>query len=225
MAPREVSRALSSAELVEPLPSKPLPSEPSRSEVAAPRAYLTTVRYRNYVLFALTLCYVLNVMDRSQILAASMQAIKRDFGATDFQLGMLSGIPFAFFYSFLGIPIAAWADRSNRRNVLALAVATWSAMTALFGMAVNFTMLFAARVGTAIGEAGGTPPSHSLISDYFPKSRRGTAFAIYALAVPIGTSLGAAVGGWGNQHLGWRATFVLVGLPGIAVALLTRLTV
>jgi MFS family permease len=193
--------------------------------MAAPRAYLTTVRYRNYVLFALTLCYVLNVMDRSQILAASIQGIKRDFGASDFQLGLLSGVPFALFYSFLGIPIAAWADRSSRRNVLALAVATWSAMTALFGMAVSFAMLFAARIGTAIGEAGGTPPSHSLISDYFPKSRRGTAFSIYALAVPIGTALGAAIGGWGNQHLGWRATFLLVGLPGIAIAGLTRLTV
>ena len=110
-------------------------------------------------------------------------------------------MPFALFYSFLGIPIAAWADRWSRRNVLALAVATWSGMTALCGMAVNFTMLFAARVGTAIGEAGGSPPSHSLISDYFPKSRRGTAFSIFALAVPIGTSLGAAIGGWGNQHL------------------------
>jgi len=181
--------------------------------------------YWNYVLGALTLCYVFNVMDRSQILAASVQAIKKEFGASDFQMGMLSGIPFALFYSFLGIPIAAWADRSSRRNVLALAVATWSGMTALFGMAVNFTMLFAARIGTAVGEAGGSPPSHSLISDYFPKSRRGTAFATYALAVPIGTSLGAAIGGWGNQQLGWRMTFVMVGLPGILLALLMRLTV
>ena len=124
----------------------------------------------------LTLCYVVNVVDRSQILAASVQAIKKEFGATDFQLGLLSGMPFALFYSLMGIPIAAWADRSSRRNVLVLAVGTWSAMTALFGMAVNFTMLFLARIGTAIGEAGGSPPSHSLISDYFPKARRGTAF-------------------------------------------------
>ena len=120
---------------------------------------------------------------------------------------MLSGLPFALFYSFLGIPIAAWADRSSRRNVLALAVAMWSAMTALCGAAMNFSMLFAARIGTAIGEAGGSPPSHSLISDYFPKTRRATAFSIFALAVPVGTALGAAIGGWGNQHYGWRATF------------------
>jgi MFS family permease len=181
--------------------------------------------YANYVLGALTLCYVLNTMDRSQILAVSLQAIKRDFGASDFQMGVLTGIPFALFYSFMGIPIAAWADRSSRRNVLALAVAAWSAMTAVFGMAVNYAMLFAARVGTAVGEAGGSPPSHSLISDYFPKSRRGTAFSIYALGVPIGTSLGAAVGGWGNQHLGWRMTFVLAGVPGIMIALIVWLTV
>ena len=138
---------------------------------------LRTTWYRNYVLGVLTLCYVVNVMDRSQILAASVQSIKKEFGASDFAMGMLSGIPFALFYSLMGIPIAAWADRSSRRNVLALSVATWSAMTALFGMALNFPMLFAARVGTAIGEAGGSPPSHSLISDYFPRNRRATAFS------------------------------------------------
>ena len=166
---------------------------------AAQSPLLTRTWYANYVLGVLTLGYVLNTMDRSQILAASLQAIKKEFAASDFQMGLLTGIPFAVFYSVMGIPIAAWADRSSRRNVLAIAVASWSAMTGIFGMAVNYAMLFAARVGTAIGEAGGSPPSHSLISDYFPKSRRGTAFAIYALGVPIGSSLGAAFGGWGNQ--------------------------
>jgi MFS family permease len=186
---------------------------------------LTKTWYANYVLGALTLCYVLNTMDRSQILAASLQNIKREFAASDFQMGLLTGIPFAVFYSIMGIPIAAWADRSSRRNVLSLAVASWSAMTAIFGMSVNYAMLFAARVGTAIGEAGGSPPSHSLISDYFSKSKRGTAFAIYALGVPIGSSLGAAYGGWGNQTIGWRNTFLLAGVPGMAIALLLWLTV
>jgi predicted MFS family arabinose efflux permease len=186
---------------------------------------LTKTWYANYVLVALTLCYVINTVDRSQILAASLQAIKKEFGASDFQMGVLTGIPFALFYSVMGIPIAAWADRSSRRNVLSLAVAVWSAMTAIFGMAVNYAMLFAARVGTAIGEAGGSPPSHSLISDYFPKNRRGTAFSIYALGVPIGSSLGAALGGWGNQALGWRMTFILAGVPGIVIALCLWLTV
>jgi MFS family permease len=140
-------------------------------------------------------------------------------------MGLLTGVPFAIFYSVMGIPIARLADRTSRRNVLALAVATWSAMTAIFGLAVNYAMLFAARVGTAIGEAGGSPPSHSLISDYFPKRRRGKAFSIFALGVPIGTSLGAALGGWGNQALGWRMTFILAGVPGLVVALLLWLTV
>ena len=192
---------------------------------AAQSPLLTKTWYANYVLGALTVCYVINTMDRTQILAASLQAIKKEFGASDFQMGVLTGIPFAFFYAFMGIPIAALADRSSRRNVLAIAVATWSAMTALFGLAVNYAMLFAARVGTAIGEAGGSPPSHSLISDYFPKSRRGTAFSIFALGVPIGTSIGAALGGWGNQTLGWRMTFVLAGVPGLVIALLLWLTV
>jgi MFS family permease len=186
---------------------------------------ITSRSYANYVLLMLTLCYVVNVVDRSQVLAASVQAIKAEFGASDFQMGLLSGLPFALFYSLMGIPIAAWADRSSRRNVLVLAVATWSGMTALFGTAVNFTMLFLTRIGTAIGEAGGSPPSHSLISDYFPKARRGTAFAIYALAVPVGTSIGAAIGGWGNQNLGWRNTFIAIGLPGIVLALIVFLTV
>ena len=193
--------------------------------LAAQSPPLTKTWYANYVLVALTVCYVLNTMDRSQLLASSVQAIKREFGASDFQMGALTGIPFALFYSLMGIPIAAWADRSSRRNVLALAVASWSAMTALFGMAVSYPMLFAARVGTAVGEAGGSPPSHSLISDYFAKSRRGTAFSIFALGVPIGTSLGAALGGWGNQNLGWRMTFILAGVPGIVIAVLLWLTV
>jgi len=193
--------------------------------VARQEGLLAKPSYAYYVLVMLTLCYVVNVVDRSQVLAASVQAIKKEFGASDFQMGMLSGLPFAIFYSLMGIPIAAWADRSSRRNVLAIAVGMWSAMTALFGMAVNFTVLFLTRIGTAVGEAGGSPPSHSLISDYFPKARRGTAFAIYALAVPIGTSLGAAIGGWGNQNLGWRNTFIVIGLPGIVLAVLVLLTV
>jgi MFS family permease len=202
-----------------------LASAPKPPAVHAGEGLLGKPWYWCYVLLALTICYIVNVMDRSQILAASLQAIKAEFGASDFQLGLLSGIPFALFYSFLGIPIAALADRWSRMNVLALAVATWSGMTALCGMAVNFPMLFAARVGTAIGEAGGSPPSHSLISDYFPRTWRGTAFSFYALAVPVGTALGAFMGGWGNQNLGWRNTFILVGVPGILLALLVRLTV
>jgi MFS family permease len=206
--------------------SQQSPAEPPGTSHEPPVSRLLSAPwYWYYVLGLLTLCYVANVVDRSQVLAASLQAIKREFGATDAQLGILSGLPFAIFYSFLGIPIAAWADRSSRRTVLAWSCALWSAATGVCGMAVNFGMLFGARVFTAIGEAGGSPPSHSLISDYFPKLKRGTAFSIFALAVPIGTSIGAAIGGWGTQHLGWRATFYLVGFPGVFLALLVRMTI
>ncbi len=149
--------------------------------------------YRHYVLGLLFLSYVVNVMDRSSVLAVSLQSIKAEFGASDTQLGLLSGIAFAVFYLDDGHPDRGLADRSSRRNVLAVSVAVWSGMTALCGMAVNFAMLFATRVGTAIGEAGGSPPSHSLISDYFPKTERGRAFAIFALGVPFGTALGSFV--------------------------------
>ena len=186
---------------------------------------LTERSYRRYVLGVLFLTYVLNVIDRTPVLGLSLQFIKKEFGASDFALGLLSGITFAIFYSTLGIPIARWADRGNRRNVLAIAVAVWSGMTALCGLAVNFLTLFAARVGTAIGEAGGSPPSHSLISDYFPKSERAKAFAIFALAVPFGSALGNWVAGHSIQAFGWRPTFMLVGLPGVAVAALVWLTV
>lgn len=181
--------------------------------------------YRHYVLGLLFLSYAFNVMDRSSVLAVTLQSIKAEFGASDTQLGLLTGIAFALFFSTFGIPIAAIADRSSRRNVLAVSIAVWSGMTALCGMAVNFTMLFATRVGTAIGEAGGTPPSHSLISDYFKKNERGRAFAIFALGVPFGTALGTFAAGQALQAYGWRTTFMLVGLPGLLVAALVALTI
>jgi MFS family permease len=186
---------------------------------------MTSWWYRHYVLGLLFLSYAVNVMDRSSVLAVTLQSIKAEFGASDTQLGLLTGIAFAVFFSTMGIPIAALADRSSRRNVLAASIAVWSGMTALCGMAVNFTMLFATRVGTAIGEAGGTPPSHSLISDYFPKSERGRAFAIFALGVPFGTALGTFIAGQALHAFGWRTTFMLVGLPGVLVAALVALTI
>lgn len=180
--------------------------------------------YRHYVLGVLMLAYVANIMDRS-VLAILLEPIRAEFHASDAQLGVLGGIAFAFFYSFFGIPIAAWADRSSRRDVLALAVAAWSVMTALCGAAGSFVQLLLARIGTGVGEAGGSPPSHSLIADYFAPLRRGTALSLYAMAVPIGAMLGAFLGGWGNELYGWRLTFMLVGLPGVLIALLVRFTV
>lgn len=194
--------------------------EPSRDAGLLSRRW-----YRHYVLALLFLTYVVNVVDRTPVLGVSLQFIKEEFGVSDTRLGLLSGVAFAVFYSVMGIPIAALADRWSRRNVLAIAVAVWSGMTALCGLAVNYTMLFAARVGTAIGEAGGSPPSHALISDYFPKSERGRAFSIFALGVAVGTAVGNFIAGRSIQAFGWRATFMIVGLPGLLVALAVRLTV
>ncbi len=180
--------------------------------------------YAGYVLALLSLAYAVNVMDRA-VLAVLLESIKHTFHTTDTQQGFLGGMAFALFYATLGIPIAAVADRTSRRNVLAVCALLWSAMTALCGMASTFPLLVAARVGTAVGEAGGTPPSHALISDYFPLSTRATALSLYALGVPLGTMLGNLLGGWGNELYGWRTAFMLVGTPGVVVALLVFLTI
>jgi MFS family permease len=181
--------------------------------------------YQHYVLAILVLGYVFNVIDRSSVLGAVLPSIKAEIQASNFEMGLLGGLAFSVFYSFLGIPIARLADRWSRVNVLALSVALWSAATATCGLAWNYMSLFTSRALTAVGEAGGSPPSHSLISDYFPISRRATALAIYAMAVPFGTSLGNAASGWLNVWYGWRMTFVIVGVPGIVLALLIWLTV
>ena len=197
-------------------------SEPSAQPHPESASY--TPAYRTYILVVLLLTYVVNVMDRG-VLALLLESIRKEFELTDGQLGFLSSLPFALFYSTLGVPIATLADRTVRRNVLAACVALWSAATASCGLAFNFATLIAGRALTAIGEAGGTPPSHSLISDYFSRARRATALSIYALGVPIGAMLGNLLGGWGNHFFGWRMTFVLIGAPGLVVALLVMLTV
>lgn len=179
--------------------------------------------YRNYALAILFLGYVVNFIDRS-ILAILLEPIKLDLELNDTQLGLLGGLAFALFYTTLGIPIAALADRWSRVKILAIAMVVWSGMTAVCGLAQNFLMLLAARVGVGVGEAGASPPSHSLISDYFPIETRATALSIYALGIPVGSMIGNFVGGWGAEALGWRQTFVLVGVPGILVALFIWLT-
>jgi len=176
-------------------------------------------RYRNYALGILFLGYVVNFVDRS-ILAILLEPIKHDLILSDSELGLLGGLAFALFYATLGIPIAALADRWSRVKVLAISMIIWSAMTALCGMASNFITLLMARIGVGVGEAGASPPSHSLISDYFPIESRATALSIYALGIPFGSMVGNFVGGWGADELGWRMTFFLVGIPGIFVALL-----
>ena len=171
----------------------------------------------------LFLVYVLNFIDRS-ILNILAQPIKDDLGLHDWQIGLLGGIAFALFYTTFGIPIARLADTHNRRNIIAVCLAVWSAMTAVCGLAQNFWQLLLARVGVAVGEAGGSPPAHSMISDLFASDRRATALAIYALGIPVGTMIGNLAGGWINEALDWRTAFIMVGLPGVAMALVLRFT-
>jgi predicted MFS family arabinose efflux permease len=182
-----------------------------------------TRSYSIYALGLLLTVYIFNFLDR-QILAVLLEAIKLEFQFTDTQLGLLGGVAFALFYSTLGIPIAWLADQHNRRNIIAASMALWSAMTALCGMATGFTSLYLARVGVGVGEAGGMPPSYSLISDYFPPERRGTALAVIGMGVPLGVLVGFLVGGWVNELFGWRAAFMVVGIPGIILALVLWIT-
>jgi MFS family permease len=191
---------------------------------AATNAALDRPSYQYYVLFVLVLGYIFNVIDRGA-LGILLQPIKQELHLSDSALGLLTGPAFAVFYSVLGIPIARLADRWSRVNVLALAIGVWTAATALCGAAYNFTTLFIFRCTTGIGEAGGSPPSHSLISDYFSGSKRATALAVYAMAVPVGTAIGNFVAGNSNVSFGWRWTFVIVGAPGLIVALLAWLTI
>ena len=151
--------------------------------------------YRYYALTVLVIGYVVNFVDR-QILAVLLEPIRKDLFFNDFQLGLLGGLAFAVFYATLGIPIAMLADRKSRVKILAAAMAVWSIMTALCGMATNFFWLLLARIGVGVGEAGANPPSHSLISDYFPVSTRATALSIYSLGIPIGSWIGTTIGGW-----------------------------
>jgi len=180
--------------------------------------------YANYVLGLLFVVYIFNFIDR-QILSILIEPVKQELGVSDTAMGFLTGLAFALFYTFAGIPIAHYADRGVRRTVIAVGLAAWSLMTALSGLVTSFSQLALARVGVGVGEAACAPPSHSLLSDYFAPARRGTALAIHAMGIHAGVLLGFMLGGWFSQSLGWRSAFLLVGLPGLALALLVRLTV
>lgn len=179
---------------------------------------------RRYTLFMLVAVFTSSHVDR-QIMGILGQPIKESLVISDTQLGLLSGIMFALFYATLGMPMAMWADRNNRRNLIAFSVFLWSLMTALCGMASNYLQLLLLRIGVGVGEAGSNPPSHSMIADLYPPERRATAMAIFGTGVNWGILLGFLVGGWVNEFFGWRAAFLIVGLPGIALALLVRFTV
>jgi MFS family permease len=176
-------------------------------------------RYRNYVLMMLTLVYVFNFIDR-QLIVILQESIKKELKLSDSQLGLLSGFTFAIFYVTLGIPIARFADKTNRKNTVAASLGLWSVMTAFSGLARNFTQLFFARIGVGVGEAGGSPPAHAMISDYFPPQKRSTALSIYSTGIYFGILTGFLMGGYLNQRLGWRTAFFVVGMPGMILSIL-----
>lgn len=180
--------------------------------------------YRYYVVAVLVLIYAVNFLDR-QIMAILVAPIGKDLNLSDTQLGMLSGVAFALFYATLGLPIARLADRYNRVRIIAISCAIWSGFTICCGMAGNFLQLAAARVGVGIGEAGGSPPSYSIIADYFPPQERGYAMSLYSLGIPLGITLGTAFGAVVANAYGWRVAFFAAGAPGVVLAVLLLTTV
>ena len=180
--------------------------------------------YRTTVLWLLTLMYVISFIDR-QIIGILSPFIKNEMGLSDAQLGWLKGLAFALLYSIVGIPIAWLADRYNRVNILSIALATWSGFTALTGMAGSFLQMFLARIGVGIGEAGGSPPSHSIISDLYPKEKRASALGIYSLGIPIGIGFSYLLAGALVEKFGWRGTLYILGVAGIFLAIILAIII
>lgn len=189
----------------------------------AGRATSITPGYRRYALFMLVVVYTSSFVDR-QIMGVLLEPVKLDLGLSDTQMGFMTGIAFALFYATLGMPIAFLADRINRRNIIAIAVAVWSGMTALCGFATGFWTLALARIGVGIGEAGASPPAHSMIADLYPEEKRSGALGIYSLGIYFGIMLGFLAGAYVADAWGWRAAFFVVGLPGLIIAVLVRYT-
>jgi MFS family permease len=168
--------------------------------------------------------YAFNFIDR-QLLVILQEPIKAELDLSDTQLGLLTGFAFALFYVVCGIPIARWADKGVRRSIIALALTVWSLMTAVSGLTQNYLQLLMARVGVGVGEAGGSPPAHSMISDIFDRQHRATALSIYSVGIYIGILGGFLLGGWVAEFFGWRRAFFVVGAPGLVLAILLRFTV
>jgi MFS transporter, Spinster family, sphingosine-1-phosphate transporter len=183
----------------------------------------STGTYKHYMLAVLLLVSAFNFVDRF-VLGLVLQDIKVDLSLSDTQLGVLTGIAFAVFYSLMGIPLARWADRGNRVTIIVVTTALWSASVALCGAAGSFLQLLLIRIGVAVGEAGCMPPAHSLIADYFSRAERPRAVARYMSGTSLAYIIGFLVAGWLNEIYGWRQTFVLMGLPGLALAALAWLT-
>ncbi len=180
-------------------------------------------RYKWYVLGVLTAVFASSHVDR-QIMGILLEPIKLELDASDTQMGFLIGLTFAIFYATLGMPVAMLADRKSRRNIIAIATTVWSVMTVLCGAAQTFAQLAFARIGVGSGEAGSSPPSHSVIADLFEPAARGTAMGVFALGINFGLLIAYLVGGWMSEHFGWRMTFVAIGIPGLAIAALVYFT-
>lgn len=178
----------------------------------------------HYALGVLTIIYVFNYIDR-QLMAILIEPVKAEFGISDTQVGLLSGLTFAVFYTLFGFPLGRLSDRIGRKPVIALSCIAWSAMTMLCGLAGSFLFLVLARIGVAIGEAGGTAPSMAMVSDLYPPRRRSTALSVLMLGSSLGAIFGLGLGGWVAQHYGWRTAFVVIGAPGIFLGLLLWVTV
>jgi MFS family permease len=177
-----------------------------------------------YILAMLTIIYSLNFLDRT-VINILIDPIKHEYHLSDTMMGLITGFGFVMMYSILAAPVARWADRGNRRSIITGGLVIWSGMTALGGVARNAIELTLSRFGVGIGEAAGTAPSASMISDLFPDDKRSSAMSIYQLGPVFGGFLGAFIGGWVNQYYGWHQAFLVAGIPGLLVALLFRLTV
>ncbi|MBV1933578.1 MAG: MFS transporter [Parvibaculaceae bacterium] len=195
----------------------------STQDATAGESSSMTPNYRMYTMMVLLLAYTSSYVDR-QIMGILIEPIKADLLLSDTQMGFMSGIAFAIFYATLGIPIAFLADRWSRRNIISVSILIWSGMTMACGTAGNFVQLAIARVGVGIGEAGSSPPSHSMIADMYAPQHRAGAMAVYALGVYLGIMLGFLVGAYVAAQYGWRMAFYVVGAPGLLIALLVRFT-
>ena len=186
------------------------PSAPPATPAVSAAPY--SASYTRYAMFLLLGIYIVNFLDRA-VVNILAEPIKNDLGLADWQLGLMSGLAFAIFYTVLGIPIARMAERKNRPIIIGTAVAVWSGFTALSGMAQNFAQLVLFRIGVGVGEAGCTPPAHSLIADYVPKEKRASALAFYSMGTPLGGLLGLVMGGLIADAYGWRVAFFVAGAP------------
>ncbi len=178
---------------------------------------------RWYVLSIMMLVYTISIADR-YVLSTLLGPISKELKLSDTGAASL-GIPLALFYVTMGIPLSWLCDRTNRRTLLAASVAVWSLMTTLTGFTRGYIDLLLARVGVGVGEAGGTPACNSIIADYFPADRRSMAMTVFALGAPIGAWLGSDIAGYVSTLHGWRAAFLVLGIPGIILALIIMVTI